>query len=128
MQTGYPCPYCGFTDHPEDANYCGNCGKAIKFIHVPEIRNVRKPLIMLCDLSDIPRPFEESTGLHAYNPRHFLVIEKNVYNTMESVREDALRKLERVEDFVRWEERNNKKLFGGKSKTEILNRIKEIVS
>ena len=128
MQTGYPCPYCGFIDHPEDANYCGKCGKEIKFTHLPEIRVDYKILKLLYDLSDIPRPFIVSSGPHSYTPRQFLVVDKNEYNTILSVRDYALNKIKKIEDFINLEQQNSKKLFGGKSKTEILNRIKDIVS
>lgn len=114
MQTGYPCPYCGFTDHPEDANYCGNCGKAIKFIFNTGMVLHNEPFIVLHELSDGPI-------LSVYNPMEFTVVEKNKYIKMSD-------KITKIQDFIKVEQQSNKKLFGGKSKTEILNKINDILS
>ena len=128
MQTGYPCPYCGFTDHPEDANYCGKCGKSIRFSHNPLIRifgKYKNSIIDERDLSNIPRPF---IGLQDYHPIEFEVVKSIVYNNISNRYDDMSKKINEIKDIIKVEQQSNKKLFGGKSRTEILNRINDILS
>lgn len=125
MQTGYSCPYCGFTNHTGNANYCGKCGNSIRFSHnsLYKYGKYVNSIFDERDLSTIPSPF---VGTEDYIPIEFVVMKSIVYNNISNRNKEMSDKLEKIKDLINKELKNNK-LFGGNSKSEVLKAISSII-